>query len=117
MRARGEPVAGIGPALGFRELKWLKPVYAGDTIEYTSEVIEMRLSDSRPRARADDVPLDRHQPERRAGDLVRQHHFRRTPRDDAMTAASRKPRTERPTSGARSASPAARMRCTTAIPT
>ncbi len=49
-RARGEPVAGIGPALGFRDLKWPKPVYAGDTIEYRSEVIEMRLSDSRPHA-------------------------------------------------------------------
>ena len=47
-RARGEPVAGIGPALGFRELKWLKPVYVGDTIEYQSEVIETRLSNSRP---------------------------------------------------------------------
>ncbi len=49
-RARGEPVAGIGPALGFRELKWLKPVYAGDTVEYNSEVIETRLSNSRPRS-------------------------------------------------------------------
>ena len=48
MLARGEPVAGIGPALGFRELKWLKPVYVGDTIEYKSEVIETRLSGSRP---------------------------------------------------------------------
>jgi acyl dehydratase len=47
-RARGEPIAGIGPALGFRELKWLKPVYVGATIEYQSEVTEMRLSDSRP---------------------------------------------------------------------
>ena len=34
MRARGEPVAGIGPSPGFRELKWLKPVYVGDTIAY-----------------------------------------------------------------------------------
>ena len=50
MRARGEPIAGIGPALGFRELKWLKPVYVGDTVEYKSEVIEMRLSNSRPHA-------------------------------------------------------------------
>jgi len=48
MRARGEPIAGIGPALGFRELKWLKPVYVGDTIEYKSEVIEQRISNSRP---------------------------------------------------------------------
>jgi acyl dehydratase len=50
MRTRGEPVAGIGPALGFRDLKWLKPVYVGDTIEYKSEVIETRLSNSRPHA-------------------------------------------------------------------
>jgi acyl dehydratase len=49
-RARGEPVAGIGPALGFRELKWLKPVYVGDTIEYQSEVVETRVSNSRPRS-------------------------------------------------------------------
>jgi acyl dehydratase len=47
-RARGEPVAGVGPALGFRELKWLKPVYVGDTIDYASEVTETRISNSRP---------------------------------------------------------------------
>jgi acyl dehydratase len=47
-RARGEPIAAVGPALGFRELEWLKPVYVGDTIEYQSEVIETRVSDSRP---------------------------------------------------------------------
>ncbi len=45
---RGEPVAGVGPALGFRELKWLKPVYVGDTIDYASEVVETRVSNSRP---------------------------------------------------------------------
>ncbi len=47
-QARGEPVPGYGPALGFRELKWLKPVYVGDTIAYRSEVIESRVSESRP---------------------------------------------------------------------
>ena len=47
-RARGKPVAGIGPSLGFRELKWLKPVYVGDTIDYASEVVETRASNSRP---------------------------------------------------------------------
>jgi len=47
-RSRGEPVAGIGPALGFRELKWLNPVYVDDTVNYASEVIETRLSNSRP---------------------------------------------------------------------
>lgn len=48
MRARGEPVAASGPALGFRELKWMKPVYVGDTIDYKTEVVELRLSNSRP---------------------------------------------------------------------
>jgi acyl dehydratase len=48
MRARGEPVAGSGPALGFRDLKWLKPVYVGDAIDYKSEVTQLRVSNSRP---------------------------------------------------------------------
>jgi acyl dehydratase len=46
--ARPEPVAALGPALGFRDLKWLKPVYVGDTIAYRSEVVETRVSNSRP---------------------------------------------------------------------
>lgn len=48
-RARGEPAAAIGPALGLRDLKWLKPVYVGDTIDYNTEVTELRVSNSRPR--------------------------------------------------------------------
>ena len=48
--ARGDPVAAMGPALGFRDLKWLRPVYVGDTIDYKSEVIELRPSGSRPRS-------------------------------------------------------------------
>jgi acyl dehydratase len=47
-RARGEPVARTGPALGFRDLKWLKPVYVDDMIEYRSEVLDKRVSNSRP---------------------------------------------------------------------
>jgi acyl dehydratase len=47
-RARGEPVATFGPSPGFRELKWLKPVYAGDTITYATEIVELRPSKSRP---------------------------------------------------------------------
>jgi acyl dehydratase len=47
-RARGEPVAELGPSPGFRDLKWLKPVYAGDTITYASEIIETRASNTRP---------------------------------------------------------------------
>jgi acyl dehydratase len=47
-RARGEPVAELGPSPGFRELKWLKPVYAGDVISYSTEVLETRVLNSRP---------------------------------------------------------------------
>ena len=47
-QARGETVAAIGPALGFRDLRWQKPVYVNDTIEYASEVVETRPSDSQP---------------------------------------------------------------------
>jgi acyl dehydratase len=46
--ARGEIVAKLGPSPGFRDLKWLKPVYAGDMISYASEVAEKRASQSRP---------------------------------------------------------------------
>jgi acyl dehydratase len=46
--ARGEVIARLGPSPGFRELKWLKPVYAGDTITYASEVMEKRVTKSRP---------------------------------------------------------------------
>ena len=47
-RDRGEPVAQLGPSPGFRELKWLKPVYVGDTIHYAMEIVETRPSNSRP---------------------------------------------------------------------
>jgi acyl dehydratase len=48
-RARGEPIAELGPSPGFRDLRWLKPVYAGDTIAFATEVVETRASNSRPR--------------------------------------------------------------------
>ena len=46
--ARGEKVAVWGPSPGFRDLRWVKPVLAGDTISFASVVEEMRTSDSRP---------------------------------------------------------------------
>jgi len=46
--ARGEPVAVWGPSPGFRELRWIKPVLAGDTISYANVVESVRPSDSRP---------------------------------------------------------------------
>ncbi|MFE1600945.1 MaoC family dehydratase [Methylobacterium sp. ID0610] len=47
-RERGEPVAASGPSPGFRDLEWLKPVYAGDTIRYAATITEARPSRSRP---------------------------------------------------------------------
>src|SRR3954464_10388923 len=46
--ARGEKPAMGGPSPGFRDLRWLKPVLAGDTISYASEVESLRTSSKRP---------------------------------------------------------------------
>ena len=46
--ARGEKIAVWGPSPGFRDLRWLKPVLAGDTITYATEVAAKRLSEKRP---------------------------------------------------------------------
>ena len=45
---RGVVPAKLGPSPGFRDLKWLKPVYAGDTIHYSSQLIDKRESASKP---------------------------------------------------------------------
>ncbi|WP_046866348.1 MaoC family dehydratase [Microvirga massiliensis] len=47
-RARGERVARLGSSPGFKNLRWLKPVYAGDTIRYRSTFTDKRRSGSRP---------------------------------------------------------------------
>jgi acyl dehydratase len=46
--ARGERPAQLGPSPGFRQLRWIKPVFAGDTIRYSSAIFEKRPSASRP---------------------------------------------------------------------
>lgn len=38
----------FGPSPGFKDLKWLKPVYAGDTITFTRHAISHRALASRP---------------------------------------------------------------------
>jgi acyl dehydratase len=48
MRRRGEPVGKTGPSPGLRDVKWLKPVYAGDTIAFAHEIVELRLLADRP---------------------------------------------------------------------
>lgn len=45
---RGVDVAVWGPSPGFRELRWIKPVLAGDTVSYSSVVETIRPSGSRP---------------------------------------------------------------------
>jgi acyl dehydratase len=46
--ARGEKVAVGGPSPGFRDLRWHKPVLAGDTITFLSVVESKRTSEKRP---------------------------------------------------------------------
>lgn len=46
--ARGEKVASWGPSPGFRDLRWIRPVLAGDTVTFSTEIESKRVSESRP---------------------------------------------------------------------
>src|SRR3954468_11349833 len=46
--ARGEKVAVWGPSPGFRDLRWLRPVLAGDTVSFSTGIESKRVSESRP---------------------------------------------------------------------
>ena len=46
--ARGETIAVWGPSPGFRDLRWIRPVLAGDTISFATEVQSKRTSEKRP---------------------------------------------------------------------
>ena len=46
--ARGEKVVPWGPSPGFRELRWIRPVLAGDTISFSSVIETKRTSEKRP---------------------------------------------------------------------
>lgn len=46
--ARGADVPQYGPSPGFKNLHWPKPVYAGDTITFASELREKIVSRSKP---------------------------------------------------------------------
>lgn len=48
LQSRGERAPALGPSPGFKDMRWHKPVLAGDTIHYASEVVELRDSQSRP---------------------------------------------------------------------
>lgn len=49
LAAAGQPVARLGPALGVERLEWPHPALAGDRLVMRAEVIETRVSQSRPR--------------------------------------------------------------------
>jgi acyl dehydratase len=44
----GKSIPQVGPSPGFKNLKWAKPVYVGDTIRYASTTVDTRPSASRP---------------------------------------------------------------------
>ena len=44
---REDPHAGLGSP-GVDELRWLKPVYPGDTLSVETEIVELRPSQSKP---------------------------------------------------------------------
>ncbi|OYU89764.1 MAG: dehydratase [Bradyrhizobiaceae bacterium PARB1] len=48
VEARGEEFGTGGPSPGFRDLRWLKPVFAGDTLTYSGEIVSVRATASRP---------------------------------------------------------------------
>jgi len=67
LRRRGEPVATTGPSPGLRDLKWPRPVYAGDTSAFAQEVVELRTLASRPSA---GLRIARHTGTNQRGELV-----------------------------------------------
>ena len=48
LTAASGPVPQLGPSPGFRDMRWLAPVYAGDTIGYACALVDKRASASRP---------------------------------------------------------------------
>src|SRR6202049_3650516 len=65
--ALGKTIAVWGPSPGFRDLRWIKPVLAGDTISFASEVESVRSSSSRPEW---GILHARHTRPNQAGDLA-----------------------------------------------
>lgn len=48
LKAEGVEPPKLGPSPGFKDLKWLKPVFAGDDITYYVTLLESRPLASRP---------------------------------------------------------------------
>ena len=86
--ARGEALAKLGPSPGFRELKWLKPVYVGDTITLHVRGGREARHQEPPRLGHRVRAQHRHQPEGRAGALLHRLGLRRAPAGSRMSAAA-----------------------------
>src|SRR5438876_5131797 len=65
--ARGDKIAIWGPSPGFRELRWIKPGLAGDTISFASAVESKQASVKGPEWR---MPQARNPVTSKRGDLV-----------------------------------------------
>ena len=48
LESKGEAAPEFGPSPGMKRLKWIKPVYAGDTISYKNKIHSVRISNSKP---------------------------------------------------------------------
>ena len=48
LEAEGLTPPKLGPSAGFKKLQWLRPVYAGDSITYSIELVSSRPLASRP---------------------------------------------------------------------
>lgn len=46
--AEGRIPAQLGPSPGFTDLKWIRPVYAGDRLRYRAEITKLTRSASKP---------------------------------------------------------------------
>src|SRR5260370_22564068 len=57
--ARGAKIAICGPSPGFRELRWIKPVLAGDNISVPRQGEPPRSSEKRPRQGSPHAPHTR----------------------------------------------------------
>jgi acyl dehydratase len=66
-RERGGSTARTGVSPGFRDLAWPKPVFAGDTIRYATEIVDRRPLGRRP---GWDLVLLRNTGINQAGELV-----------------------------------------------
>jgi acyl dehydratase len=47
-KARGEEIARWGPSPGFKDLKWPRPVFAGDTVTFRQTIAELANFRNRP---------------------------------------------------------------------